>query len=55
MYKNYILAVGRLAKTNKFAFFLLNFCSRKQKYLEKRSDSKGSNYSVILRDISDQF
>ena len=36
-------------KTINLHFLSLNFCSRKQKYLEKRNIFKFSIYSVILR------
>ena len=47
--------IGDYIKTINLHFLSLNFCSRKQKYLEKRNIFKFSIYYVILRDIFDQF
>ena len=41
--------MGDYIKTINLHFLSLNFCSRKQKYLEKRNIFKFSIYSVILR------
>ena len=41
--------MGNYIKTINLHFLSPNFCSRKQKYLEKRNIFKFSIYSVILR------
>ena len=43
---------GDYIKIINLHFFLLNFCSKKQKYVEKRTTLKYSMYSVFLRDIN---
>ena len=44
--------IGDFIKTINFYFLLLNFCSVKQKYLEKRIFFKYSMYSVQLLGIN---
>ena len=43
---------GDYIKIINLHFFLLNFCSKKQKYVEKRTTFKYSMYSVFLRGIN---